>query len=116
MHPPPGVERRALKDLRDTYASWLLSAGVQLGYVLQQLGHADVAVTARHYARWAGGDLYRAPMQLEEGEVPADLLARLVESPQSPHTNDNGRENSRPFDRLLEHETGFEPATLTLAT
>ena len=73
------------KDLRDTFASQLLTAGVQLGYVSLALGHSDVAVTARHYARWAGGDFYRAPMQLEEGEVPADLLARLdEESPQSP--------------------------------
>jgi len=67
-----------LKDLRDTFASQLLTAGVQLGYVSQQLGHADVAVTARHSARWAGGDAYRQPMVLVPGEVPADLLARLV--------------------------------------
>jgi integrase len=46
-----GLERRNPEDLRDTYASWLLSLGVQLGYVSQQLGHADVGVTARHYAR-----------------------------------------------------------------
>jgi integrase len=43
------LDSRALKDLRDTFASQLLSAGVQLGYVSQQLGHADVAVTARHW-------------------------------------------------------------------
>ena len=41
---------RRLKDLRDTSASQLLTAGVQLGYVSMQLGHADVAVTAQHYA------------------------------------------------------------------
>jgi len=48
--------------LRDTYASHLLSAGVQLAYVSAQLGHADVAITARHYARWCGGDEYRPPI------------------------------------------------------
>lgn len=69
---------RRPKDLRDTFASQLLTAGVQLGYVSQQLGHADVAVTARHYARWAGGDEYRPAPTLEDGDVPADLLARLV--------------------------------------
>lgn len=72
------------KDLRDTFASQLLTAGIQLGYVSQQLGHADVAVTARHYARWAGGDSYRRPLEVGEGEVPADLLARLAED--SHHT------------------------------
>ncbi len=72
------IGHRALKDLRDTFASQLLTAGVQLGYVSIQLGHSDVAVTARHYARWIEDDLYREPMRLESGEVPADLLARLA--------------------------------------
>ena len=80
------IGHRKLKDLRDTFASQLLSAGVQLGYVSQQLGHADVAVTARHYARWVGGDQYREPMRLEPGEVPADLLSRLSESQRTPKT------------------------------
>jgi len=85
-----GIGHRAMKDLRDTFASQLLTAGVQLGYVSQQLGHADVAVTARHYARWAGGDSYRQPMTLVPGEVPADLLARLIDadSHQSPTTTE----------------------------
>lgn len=68
---------RQPKDLRDTFASQLLTAGVQLAYVSTQLGHADVAVTARHYAKWVGGSVYREPMRLRDGEVPADLLARL---------------------------------------
>ncbi len=82
-----GLEHHSPKDLRDSYASWLLSAGVQLGYVSEQLGHGDVSVTARHYARWMGGATYREPLALEEGEVPADLLARIPsESHQSPTT------------------------------
>lgn len=71
------IGARSPKDLRDTYASWLLSVGVQLGYVSQQLGHADVAVTARHYAKWVGGGEYRQPITIDPGEVPADLLSRL---------------------------------------
>ena len=43
---------RRLKDLRDTFASQLVSAGIPLGYVSHQLGHANLAVTAKHYARW----------------------------------------------------------------
>lgn len=74
---------RTPKDLRDTYASQLLTAGIQLGYVSRQLGHSDVSITARHCARWAGGDAYRSPLEVREGEVPADLLSRLNEkSPQ----------------------------------
>ncbi len=72
------IGHRAMKDLRDTFASQRLTAGVQLGYASAQLGHSDVAVTARHYARWIEDDHYREPMRIEPGEVPADLLARLA--------------------------------------
>jgi hypothetical protein len=68
------------KGLGDTFASWLLTCGVQLGYVSVQLGHADVAVTARHYARWIGGADYRDLLVRRRGEVPADFLARLAET------------------------------------
>ncbi len=67
------------KDLRDTFASWLPTCGFPLGYISPQLGHSGVSVTARHYSRWAGGDAYRKPLELADGEVPADLLARLDE-------------------------------------
>jgi integrase len=96
---------RSPKDLRDTYASWLLSLGVQFGYVSQQLGHSDVAVTARHYAKWCGGDQYREPMSLLPGEVPADLIARVIESPQSPLNADSRewivRDNSAEYGEFL---------------
>ncbi len=81
------IAHRTFKDLRDTFASQLLTVGVPLGYVSLQLGHADVAVTARHYARWAGGDKWRRPPHLEDGEVPADLLARLASDIQSLHAH-----------------------------
>ena len=78
-----GIGSRSPKDLRDTFASQLLTVGCQLGYVSRQLGHSDVSVTARHYARWAGGDAYRAPIEVGEGEMPADLPSRLAAK--SPH-------------------------------
>jgi integrase len=31
-----------MKDLRDTFASQLLTSGVPLGYISHQLGHADI--------------------------------------------------------------------------
>jgi len=126
-----GIGHRRFKDLRDTFASTLVSAGVPLAYVSRQLGHADVAVTARHYATWAGGDEYRDPPRLQPGELPADLIARLGEKP-SPLTvpssasargasyqgarDKNAREVADFTGEELERETGFEPATSTLAT
>ena len=73
-----GLPDIAFHSLRDTFASQLLTAGVQLGYVSKQLGHAGVSVTARHYARWVEGDGYRASMTVGPGEVPADLLVRIT--------------------------------------
>jgi integrase len=72
-----GLRRHRPKDLRDTFASQLLTAGIQLGYISEQLGHSDVATTARHYARWAGGRAYRRPLEVRDGEVPADLIASV---------------------------------------
>ena len=68
------------KDLRDTFASQLLTAGMPLDYIKRQLGHSSVTTTEAHYARWCSREAYREPMRLEPGEVPADLLARLQES------------------------------------
>ncbi len=93
------IGHRRPKDLRDTFASQLLSAGVQLGYVSTQLGHADFGVTVRHYAKWVGGDEYREPLALQEGEVPADLLARLAESHQSPRPEPRRARRRRLRDR-----------------
>ncbi len=100
------IGHRAMKDLRDTFASQLLTAGVQLGYVSAQLGHADVAVTAHHYARWIEDDHYREPMRIEPGEVPADLLARLSDPNVTPlaagHPGDDPRPDAQVSDISVE--------------
>jgi integrase len=73
-----GIGSRDPKDLRDTFASQLLTSGVPLVVISRQLGHANQAVTEKHYARYVPeDDLYREPVRLLDGEVPADLLARL---------------------------------------
>lgn len=92
-----GLPRHTPKDLRDTYASQLLTVGVQLGYISRQLGHEDVATTARHYARWCGGEAYRRPLEPAPGEVPADLLARIQELAEadSPHESPQAGSSSR---------------------
>ena len=106
----------ATQGLRDTFSSQLLTAGVQLGYVSAQLGHSDAAITAQHYAKWANGDVYREPMRLELGEVPADFLARLDshQSPTTPEISDEAlRENRLRYSGLLVGAAGFEPATFS---
>jgi len=46
------LPRFRLYDLRHTYASLLLAAGVPITYVSAQLGHANPTTTLRYYARW----------------------------------------------------------------
>jgi len=71
------VRPRTPKDLRDTFASQLFSAGVPLGWVSKRLGHGSAAVTARHYAAWVDEDGYRNPLQVAPGELPTDLFAQF---------------------------------------
>lgn len=74
--PWAGLARRPVKDLSDSFVSWLLTVGIPLDYISCQLGHADTEVRERHCARWAP-EGYVEPMRLGPGEVPADLLAQL---------------------------------------
>jgi len=72
------------KDARDSFGSWLLTSGIPIVYISKQLGHSTVAITEKHYAKLIGDD-YRQPPQLSEGEVPSDLVARLVSEAESHH-------------------------------
>ncbi len=99
----------------------LLTAGVQLAYVAKQMGHADVSVTAKHYAHWSG-DEESEPLRRESGEVRADLIARrgresdfvtsVVTSPRTTETAD--RLTAREVERKLVELGGIEPPTLRL--
>lgn len=46
--------------LRHTYASILLSEGVQTAFITAQLGHASTAITERYYANWLNIKSYGA--------------------------------------------------------
>ena len=46
-----GIGHRKLRDLRDSFASHLLSAGVPLVLVSKQLGHESQVLTEIHYAK-----------------------------------------------------------------
>ncbi len=74
---PPRVREPKPKDLRDSYASHLITLGIPIGYISRQLGHAGTSVTQQPYARWVGNSAeYRQGPDLS-GKVPADLLASL---------------------------------------
>jgi len=47
-----GARYRRPYQTRHTYASMMLTAGEPLGWVASQMGHADLSMLARVYARW----------------------------------------------------------------
>jgi integrase len=46
------LERRPLYQMRHTFATLGLSAGVPIEWISKQLGHADIRITLKHYARF----------------------------------------------------------------
>ena len=75
-----GLGRRLPKDLRDTFASHLLTAGIDFFQIMIWMGHAptSVAMFRKRYAKYLGDSkaLWREPVQLDSWAVPPDLLSR----------------------------------------
>src|SRR6266542_4477122 len=74
------IERCSPNDLRRTFASWQVEAGVPLFPIAQPMGHKDTRMLERVYGR-------QTPEQL------AALMARAMGLPPPPHTG--------PFPRLV---------------
>ena len=51
-----GLEVRNPHDLRHTYATILLMAGVSPAYVQKQLGHSSISMTVDIYGHWIPGE------------------------------------------------------------
>jgi integrase len=60
-----GLRHVRIHDLRGTYASLLVSAGVPIFHVSKALGHSDVTTTTKHYADLAPGATKEMPNILE---------------------------------------------------
>jgi integrase len=85
-----GMGHYTPKDARDSFGSWLLTSGIPIAYISKQLGRSTIAITEKLYAKLIGND-YRQPPQLSEGEVPPDLLTRLVSEAESHHESHKTR-------------------------
>ena len=92
------LHRRGPHQMRHTFASLLLQAGVPITYVSRQLGHRDSAITLRVYAHWlpeVGGEkgvdrldtnatdrnLYATRTQAVGARIPRKLLRKNGEPP-----------------------------------
>jgi len=102
-----------LHDARHTFASLALASGKSVRWVASQLGHANPELTLRVYAH-----------ALREEETDLSFLdfsgtkrhPRGTQRKAAASTRKPLRATPRRGSRILEHETGLEPATPTLAT
>jgi integrase len=61
-----GLRHIRIHDLRGTYTSLAVSAGVPIYFVSKSLGHSDTAITERHYASLAPGAARELPNVIEQ--------------------------------------------------
>ena len=61
-----GLRHIRIHDLRGTYTSLAVSAGVPIYFVSKSLGHSDTAITERHYASLAPGAARELPNFIEQ--------------------------------------------------
>ena len=100
-----------LHDCRHTFASMALASGKSVRWVASQLGHANPELTLRVYAH-----------ALREEETDLSFLdfggtkrhPRGTEPKRAVATEKPVRATPRKSSRMMERETGFEPATLSL--
>ena len=72
-----GLPSFSLYDLRHTFASLLLSEGVPLLYVAQQLGHTKPTITLKYRSRWipSGNANHVGVLERTLVRTPGDALA-----------------------------------------
>jgi hypothetical protein len=111
-----GVRPLKLHAARHTFASMALAAGKSIRWVAEQLGHANPELTMRVYAHampTEEGDLTFADFRAGDGAkrlYPAPALDSGAQNENAPAASQRRRY------RILERETGVEPATLSLGS
>jgi Phage integrase family len=110
-----GVRPLKLHCTRHTWASLALASGKSVRWVADQIGHSSPMLTLKTYAhtiREEEMDLSFADFEVRDGSerlYPAPSQSAEGDSENAPGLISRGRSH------FLEHETGLEPATPTLA-
>ena len=73
-----GFERRPLYQMRHTFATLALVAGMPIDFVSRQLGHTDIRTTLRFYARYIPALEERHLAMLNDGWSAAAIGSEAV--------------------------------------
>jgi integrase len=80
-----GIGHTTIHDLRDTYASWLLQAGVSIEQIAEFLGHSDINLTRARYAQFGSSQFDRvaAAMPAPAGTIEPPAVDESADSAES---------------------------------
>jgi hypothetical protein len=101
-----GIRPLPLHSARHSWATWAIRAGKNIRWVADQLGHADASTTLNHYAHAMRDD----DQDLSFAEIGGTRRHNTAPADESEN------QEQRKYAGLLERETGFEPATLSLGS
>lgn len=110
-------------DLRATFVSLLVQAGVSLDVAAKLARHEDWRTTARHYARFAPDYMHTEVNKLRLVATPAPAPELPGRGPFGVHVGEGESRRAEPRSgnagnsaQFLERATGFEPATPSLGS
>jgi len=117
-----GLEDVSAHVLRHTAAVWMAEAGVPMDEISQYLGHSNVEITRRVYARYSPDYLRKAASALELGLYVVPSLTRKNTPKNAARFNEPkehyvyGSKKPTKSGGYLVSVTGIEPVTPTMST
>jgi integrase len=84
-----GVKKRGANQLRHTFASQSLTAGINMEWIRKQMGHTSIKMIEKHYGKWMNADAPDYSLKLVEAlngvfdihvNLPTPIISTVVSS------------------------------------